>query len=159
VVGQFGSAAPIAVEQTANGYQVAWKVNGADLFNVWYTDGNGNFQSYTPVVSGSSAALKSFETSFQQDLNGDGVINSSTISQAALAPNGVSDSSGSQHQDRFELALASNGVSNAGDQPPVAGIFSDQFLWLPADDGAIHHGLAAAKMHVNDFHAGSLIFV
>ena len=74
VVGQFGHASPIAVEQKGSGYQVAWKVSGADLFNVWNTDSNGNFQSFTPGVSGNSAALKSFETSFQQDLNGDGVI-------------------------------------------------------------------------------------
>ena len=77
VVGQFGSVAPIAVEQTANGYQVAWKVNGADQFIVWNTDSNGNFLSYTPLVSGTSATLKSLETSFQQDLNGDGVIGGS----------------------------------------------------------------------------------
>src|SRR4051812_27597900 len=74
VVGQFGNASPIAVEQKGSGYQIAWKVSGAVQFNVWNTDISGNFQSYTPLVSGSSAALKSFETSFNQDLNGDGVI-------------------------------------------------------------------------------------
>jgi hypothetical protein len=42
---------------------------------VWYTDSSGNFAS-DPIgtVSGTSAALESFETSFQQDLNGDGTI-------------------------------------------------------------------------------------
>ena len=162
VFGQFDSAVPIAVEKTANGYQVVWKVSGADLFNVWYTDGNGNYQSYTPVVSGNSAALKSFEASLQQDLNGDGVINGSTISQAVLASVGLSILPGSQHQD--ELAMVSNSMSDIVDLLPVAGIFSDHFFWLPVDNNAdpsqaAYHGLAVAKMHVNEFHADSLIFV
>ena len=29
---------PIAAEQTASGYEVAWKVTGADQYTVWYTD-------------------------------------------------------------------------------------------------------------------------
>ena len=42
VAGQFdqygGPWVPIAVEQTANGYELAWKVTGADQYTVWYTD-------------------------------------------------------------------------------------------------------------------------
>ena len=53
---------------------VAWKVIGADQFEVWNTDNSGNFVSTSGVVSGTSAVLESFETSFQQDLNGDGSI-------------------------------------------------------------------------------------
>ena len=63
---------PIGAEQTASGYEVAWKVTGADQYQVWNTDNSGNFVSSAGVVSGTSAALESFETSFQQDLNGDG---------------------------------------------------------------------------------------
>ena len=48
---------------------------GADQYGVWNTDSNGNFLSVAVgVVSGTTAALESFETSFQQDLNGDGTI-------------------------------------------------------------------------------------
>ena len=66
---------PIGAEQTASGYEVAWKVTGADQYQVWNTDNSGNFVSSAfDVVSGTSAALQSFETSFQQDLNGDGSI-------------------------------------------------------------------------------------
>jgi 20S proteasome alpha/beta subunit len=75
---QFGAWAPIGAEQTASGYEVAWKVTGADQFQVWNTDSSGNFVSSTGVVSGTSAVLESFETSFQQDLNGDGVIGRSS---------------------------------------------------------------------------------
>ncbi len=177
-VGQFGDASPIAVETTANGYQVAWKVNGTDLFNVWYTDGNGNFQSYTPVVSGSSAALKSFEVSFQQDLNGDGVINSATISQAMSGFTGALESFGSQDQGGFvfnfdakrPLAWVTNNVEEqrsepalvATDRSTIVGILADP-LSLPlengiADDGhEIHHSVVAARLHVDEIHAGSLI--
>jgi hypothetical protein len=37
-------------------------------------DSSGNYLASTAVLSGSSAALESFEVSFYQDLNGDGVI-------------------------------------------------------------------------------------
>ena len=74
VAGEFGSWTPIGAEQTASGYQVAWKVPGADQYSVWTTDSDGNFISTSAVLSGSSSALRSFETSFHQDLNGDGAI-------------------------------------------------------------------------------------
>jgi cytochrome c2 len=75
VVGQFGAWAPIAVQQTATGYEVALKEAGANLYGVWNTDASGNFVS-APIsnVSGTSAALESMETSFNFDLNGDGII-------------------------------------------------------------------------------------
>ena len=73
--GQFGAWSPIGAEATGSGYEVAWKADGADQYRIWNTDTNGNFVS-NPVgtVSGSNASLESLEASFQQDLNGDGVI-------------------------------------------------------------------------------------
>ena len=52
------------------------RIQGSDQYTVWNTDSNGNFVSNGTggVVSGSSAALQSLEPSFQQDLNGDGII-------------------------------------------------------------------------------------
>ena len=72
-VGQIGTWNPIGVEQTSGGYQVAWKVAGADQYTVWNTDSSGNYLS-SPIgaVSGSDATLKAFESTFNQDLNGDG---------------------------------------------------------------------------------------
>ena len=49
--------APIGAEKTATGYEVAWKVAGADQYTVWTTDNNGNYISNIGVVSGSSTAL------------------------------------------------------------------------------------------------------
>ena len=75
VEGQFGGFAPIGAEQIAGGYEVAWKMSGADQYTVWNTDSSGNYISnLIGVVSGASSTLQSFETSFHQDLNGDGVI-------------------------------------------------------------------------------------
>ena len=82
----------IGVEKTASGYQVALRVPGADQYTVWNTDSNGNVVSNGTggvVVSGSSSVLKSLEPSFQQDLNGDGIIGS------AAAPRTVIESFGS----------------------------------------------------------------
>jgi protocatechuate 3,4-dioxygenase beta subunit len=81
--GQFGAWTPIGVEATATGYEVAWKIAGADQYSVWSTDSNGNYISNSnsgvaPIVSGSSTALQAIETTFHQDLNGDGVIGPTT---------------------------------------------------------------------------------
>jgi hypothetical protein len=45
VAGEFGSWAPIGAVQTATGYDVAWKMAGADEYTVWVTDGSGNYIS------------------------------------------------------------------------------------------------------------------
>ena len=45
VAGQFGAWTPIGAEQTASGYEVAWKVTGADQYTVWTTDSSGNYIS------------------------------------------------------------------------------------------------------------------
>ncbi len=75
VAGQFGAWTPIGAEQTASGYEVAWKNAGTDQYTVWNTDSSGNYISnLIGAVSGTSTALESLETSFHQDLNGDGVI-------------------------------------------------------------------------------------
>src|SRR5205085_1173047 len=73
--GQFGGWTPIGAEQTSSGYDVAWKMTGADQYTVWSTGSSGNYLSnLVPVGSGSSTALEALETTFHQDLNSDGVI-------------------------------------------------------------------------------------
>ena len=98
VAGQAGGWTPIGVEQTATGYEVAWKMTGADLYGVWNTDSNGNYVSNLGgLVSGESSELQSLETSFHQDLNGDGVIgvpvsNSPSLTTQAVATSAASSS-------------------------------------------------------------------
>jgi len=79
-VGQFGTYAPIGVEAiTTNGvvtgYEIAWKDSGSGQYIVWAPDSGGNYtNNVLSGVSGTSTALESIETSFHQDLNGDGTI-------------------------------------------------------------------------------------
>src|SRR6202022_4956377 len=54
--------------------EVAWKATGANQYSVWNTDSYGNYISDTGILAGTSSTLESQETSFHQDLNGDGVI-------------------------------------------------------------------------------------
>ena len=73
--GEFGGWTPIGAVQTASGYDVAWKMAGANEYTVWATDSSGNtISNLTGAVSGTSTALESLESTFNQDLNGDGVI-------------------------------------------------------------------------------------
>jgi hypothetical protein len=75
VAGQFGGWTPIGAEQTASGYDVAWKDASADLFNIWSTDSHGNYiATLASGLSAASSTLENFETIFDQDLNGDGTI-------------------------------------------------------------------------------------
>ena len=86
MAGQAGAWIPIGAAAITNGYEVAWKFTGADQYTVWDTDANGNYlSSPIGVVSGSSAALRSLEPSFNQDLNGDGVIGVPTATKAATS--------------------------------------------------------------------------
>ena len=118
-VGQFGSWTPIGAEQTATGYEVAWSEPGADQYWVWNTDENGNYVSDGGVVAGESATLMSLETSFQQDLNGDGTI--------GVPPPKVIESSGSMNlvTDWINYLLEPNGGSavklSLGGTPVVVG--------------------------------------
>ncbi|CCE01302.1 conserved hypothetical protein [Bradyrhizobium sp. STM 3809] len=57
------------------GYQIAWKMAGADLYTVWNTDSSGNYTGNAiGAVNGASSALEALETNLHQDLNGDGTI-------------------------------------------------------------------------------------
>jgi hypothetical protein len=82
VAGQWGAnVVPIGAEATAGGYEVAWHTTGTDQYSVWATDSNGNYVSnIIGSALGTSTVLESMETSFQQDLNGDGHIGVATAS-------------------------------------------------------------------------------
>src|SRR6185437_7215909 len=80
VAGQFAPWVPIGAEQTASGFDFAWKTPGTDSYTVWSTDSSGHYLSnLTGIVSGTSAALETLETAFHQDLNGDGLIGLSSV--------------------------------------------------------------------------------
>ena len=82
---RFGGWTLIGAEQTATGYEIAFYDAGSNQYTVWYTDSSGNMVSNASgYVSGTSAALESLETSFHQDLNGDGTIGVPVPSNATL---------------------------------------------------------------------------
>jgi Tryptophan-rich Synechocystis species C-terminal domain/Bacterial Ig-like domain (group 1) len=86
VDGEFGAWSPFAAVQTTSGYDVAWKNASSGTYTVWSADSNGNWISdLISNVSGSNSSLQSIETTFHQDLNGDGVIGTPTI---VSPPNG-----------------------------------------------------------------------
>ena len=126
VAGQFGGWTPIGAEKTASGYEVAWKMAGADQYTVWNTDNNGNYVSNAVgVVSGGSYGLESLETGFNQDLNGDGHIGLVTT---AIETNGAT--SLTQAVDHFLLYdnLGSGPSLKYGGMDFVAGQFGG---WTP----------------------------
>jgi hypothetical protein len=85
VAGQFSPFTPIAAEQAASGYDIAWKASNADQYSIWSVDPNGNYiGNLLGTVAGSNPTLESFETIFHQDLNGDGVIGYPSSLQAQV---------------------------------------------------------------------------
>ena len=188
VAGQFGAWTPIGVEQTATGYEVAWKAAGTDQYTVWNTDSNGNAVSDTiGTVSGSSSALESLESSFHQDLNGDGVIgvpaatsrvSTGPVSQAALVIVASDDTfifrpgvgadvivnAGSA--DTIELDGFSSVTSNA----QLASLLNDaqtgqsQTLFQTTNGGhdtvinlGNHDSITLMNVHISELHASNFI--
>ncbi|WP_316184328.1 NF038122 family metalloprotease [Bradyrhizobium sp. SZCCHNRI1003] len=119
VVGQMGGWMPIGAEAAGSGYQVAWKMTGADLYTVWNTDSSGNYVSNAiGAVPGGTASLETLETSFQQDLNGDGTIGipahtvmAAVQSAAAASPGAALPFVQPVAQDNFHFA--GDGASGA----------------------------------------------
>ena len=123
-MGQFGSWMPIAAEQVGSGYQIVWKATGADQYGVWNADGGGNYLSAPfSVMSGGNWALKSLETGFSQDLNGDGVTGVVTT---------VIESSGATSlvrvADRYAIGGALGPQLTLSGVPVTAGQFG---AWMP----------------------------
>ena len=70
----FPGLTPIGTEATANGFEVVLHDTAANQYDIWLTDSNGNINAIVANgLPGNSLQLESLETTFQQDLNGDGV--------------------------------------------------------------------------------------
>jgi hypothetical protein len=74
-MGMFGAWTPIGVEQTASGYQVAWRgASGSDQYQLWDVNSSGAFRSnYAGVMASSNWIMRTVETTLRQDLNNDGL--------------------------------------------------------------------------------------
>jgi serralysin len=138
VAGQYGGWAPIGAEAITGGYEVAWKLAGADQYTVWTTDGNGNYITNTALSSGSSPAFEAFEPSFQQDLNGDGVIGAPTTVIEAF---GSTRLTGIGNQFYLYNAGGTGPVLKSGGAVVVAGQYGG---WAPIGAEAITGGYDVA---------------
>jgi autotransporter-associated beta strand protein len=124
--GEFSAWRPIGAEKTASGYEVAWRFGGADQYTIWNTDTAGNFvNDPVGVLSGESLTLQGYETSFQQDLNGDGTIGVVETAIGSAGPTLLM-----QRANQFSLSIGGHdGPSlSYGGAPVTAGEFGD---WRP----------------------------
>ena len=102
--GQFGAWKPIGAAQSGGGYQVAWQFGTADQYTIWNVDGAGSYVPGHTITSGKTYAFEAAETTFQQDLNGDGTTGLvTTVIEAA----GSRSTTLAQVADTFTL----NGVT------------------------------------------------
>ncbi len=132
----------LGVEQTAGGYKVAMRIPGTDQYTVWNTDGSGSFVSNGTggvVVSGSNSAITSLEASFNQDLNGDGVISTSSTPIAATSAGQAEINSHILQSDGgFET-----GNATAESEPADSGSRVSSDLWMVGQDSFIFKEHAA----------------
>lgn len=147
--GQFQDWIPISSVQVAGGgYDVAWK-NSSGQFTFWATDGQGNFQSYPTngvALAGNSSTVESYETIFQQDLNGDHTIGI----PGATSGSGTSASTGT----------SGTGTSGTGTSGTVDTTAPDAPVLL--SDATYHHratvtGTAEAGSTVNLYEGTTLL--
>ncbi len=132
VAGQFGQWTPIGAEQTTSGYEVAWKVAGADQYTVWSTDSNGNYTSnIINTVAGTDPTLVSLETSFHQDLNGDGVIGPATTQTSQTVIEAFGSTSLTEVGTHFYLRRQRRGRSVA--EVPGRGLCGGSIWPMDAD--------------------------
>jgi hypothetical protein len=144
VSGQFGAWTPIGVDQTATGYELAWRFTGSDQFTVWSTDSSGNYTAHVTAgsVSGSSNALESLEPSFAQDLNGDGGIG---IPAAQAASSNLLTSNLESQQALVTVASNDTFVFRSGRD---AGVLAN------SADTSVLHGFSAANNLLQEAQAG-----
>jgi serralysin len=186
VAGRIPGWAPIGAEQVSGGYQVVWKAIGADQYTLWTTDSSGNFVSFIPAMPGSSTALESAETTFHQDLNGDGVIGVPSAATPATAGIPRISSPASQSGPLttaandvfvFRSDLGAGAIAKAADIPALGGfsaissepatLFQEAqsqqaaLQWANlhhATIGSDHHdGAALTKVQIADVHATDFI--
>ena len=102
-----------AVQLAGGGYDVAWQEVGSNVFTIWSVDSQGHFlANIGNNLAGNSTTLENFETTFGQDLNGDGTIGAPPATQPAAT------SSLQLHAgplaDNFQLVSVSGPVIESG---------------------------------------------
>jgi serralysin len=151
LAGQGGSWTPFAAEKTSSGYDVAFKNTSTGQYSVWSTDSNGNYISnIINVVAGTDNSLKSIETVFQQDLNGDGTIGIPTNASPLAASQLFAESSSGF---RFDFSKLPDPISTFIEHSPdLKTAFGEVDHTLAQIQSIIESAAAEAKLdaHVAD---------
>ncbi|MGM4872160.1 M10 family metallopeptidase C-terminal domain-containing protein [Bradyrhizobium sp. 956_D2_N1_5] len=144
----------IGAEQSGSGYLIAWKVNGSDQYAVWNADSQGIYVSNAVMpTTGSDVALQSIETSFHQDLNGDGVIGVPAVTATVIESYGsTSLAVVGTHYSLFANGTSSGPTVTYGTTPMIAS--SDAGAWRAIGGEQSGSGyLVAWKMNGSDQYA------
>src|SRR5260370_292499 len=88
VADQVGAWATIGTQKTATGYEVAWKVFVSKKKTAYDIQVRLEFRRVLFGSWGASYTLESLETSFHQDLNGDGMIGAPSQPAKVIASSG-----------------------------------------------------------------------
>jgi serralysin len=151
IPGQIGAWTPIGAEAVSGGYQVVWKYGSSASYALWTTDSNGNDLSSTDKTSASVATL---ESSFHQDLNGDGVIGVSASAAPAVAADGFSFNFDASNSGATAASGATQGDHTQANTSP------DVHTGTPSDvsSGQSDHIVQDDhQLHVTDLHSGFLL--
>ena len=149
-VGMWAGWNPVGAEKTSTGYDVAFYNASLGQFNIWSTDNNGNYiTNLASGISGTSSTLISFETIFQQDLNGNGTIGNSVSSQVASNPTPdnfhfAGDSSGTPQAIAFSVH-PSSAAGQSATAPGSAAVMTEHDSFVFAlDSGPSNSNVAPA---------------
>jgi hypothetical protein len=164
--GQFPAGwTPVGAEQTANGYEVAWSIPGANEFVVWNTDSNGDFTSAaTGILSGTSPELEAIEAAFGEQFPGAGPPASTTkiAADSASAIGSLNASSLSFNGAPYAVTLGSNPDVVEYGLAPMSGIETITNFVLGRDElnidlrGAPDSALQFYNTTVDGLHAISI---
>ena len=140
-VGQFGAWTPIAAEQVSGGYEIAFKNSSLGSYIVWNTDSNGAYTaSATAVVAGSDFGLETLETSFHQDLNGDGRL--SAVVDLGTSSADTLNLTGQTAVTTVNLSSNTAQVSAGLNQPSLSFIGAPDAITLGTAGATIEYALA-----------------
>ncbi|MGJ4950075.1 hypothetical protein [Bradyrhizobium sp. HKCCYLS20291] len=65
----------VGAEAVSGGYDVVWRNTSAGIYNIWSVDSSGKYvATLLPAERPSDPLLENFELTFQQDINGDGIV-------------------------------------------------------------------------------------
>jgi hypothetical protein len=152
--GIYGNDWTVLAADTVNGVnQVLWKNTSANRLHVWSLDGNWNWISSSGWDEPTSAAAQQLEVSFQQDLNGDGVIAAPTTAVEIQGFVQLLQGTGKRYSVQGTTAgAASLPITKDGAQI-YAGIYGNDWQVLAAETVAgvnqvLWKNTAANRLHV-----------